>query len=674
MKERIKGIAILLFFIVVAFVYHHKYINEFPSHIHAWAQSDRYALSLGFLDNGLNFFKPQTFVYNHQFPDKWEVPSEYTITAVNFPIHDYIPALLMKVTGSTSPWVFRMYILLYSFLGLFFLFKLTFSITKDYVKSAFAVLFAATSPVFVYYQAGFLPTIPSLSNAIIGIFFYYKYLCENRNKHFWFSLMFLTLAALSRTTFAIPIVAVLSVEFIRIIRKESNFVAKILPVTISALILLSYMLYNGYLRNLYGSIFLNYLLPAESFEQVEETLKYIYHNWIFQYFSIYHYLIFIIFTISGIVLLIRRKTKLKKPKIYFGLLIGSYLCGCILFFFFMLQQFPAHDYYFIDTFYLPLNLLLILLLVLIPKTEKRGIRIVKIAFLSIISFILLIQPIKSQKQRRETGPWDRTEITINNYNNASSFLDSIGISKSSKILVLDAVAPNIPFLLMQRKGYAVMHTKRENLERALEWNFDYIVIQNEYFISDMYTPYPAIINKLKKIADNGKISVCTLSTNLHQTLLDFIGLNEKKAIFERDVDFEKNPGVFWQNYEPTYQKSYSGSASGLLHPDILYGLTYKTNQFSELQEKSRTLLFSSYFLRHTEINCEIVVSIHENGQNIYYKSNNLEQLIQKQNEWQKVSLVFQLPKIESNDYEFALYLFNTGESTLYYDEFSISIY
>lgn len=674
MKAKIKGIGIFLFFIIIAFVYHHKYINEFPSHIHAWAQSDRYALSLGFLENGFNFFKPQTFVYNHQFPDKWEVPSEKTITAVDFPIHDYIPALLMKITGSTSPWVFRMYILMYSFLGLFFLFKLAFSITKDYLKSTFTVLFAATSPVFVYYQSGFLPTIPSLSNAIIGIFFYYKYLQKNKNQHFWGSIIFLTMSALSRTTFAIPIVTVLSIEFIRIIRKESPFIAKILPVMVSVALLLSYYLYNGYLRKLYGSIFLNHLLPAESFDQVKEILTYIYHNWLFQYLSIYHYLILIILSFAGIFFLIRRKSNLKRPEIYFGLLIGSYFCGCLFFFFFMIQQFPAHDYYFIDTFYLPLNLFLILLLSLIPPTEKRGIRVIQIAFGSLISIILLIQPIKLQEQRRETGFWDKTEATINNYHHSSHFLDSLGIAKSSKILVLDAVAPNIPFLLMQRKGFAVMDTKKENLERALEWDFDYIVIQNEYFISDIYTPYPAIVSKLDKIADNGKISICTLSNNRDRTLLDFIGLNQKKPIFEACVDFETYPGNFWQNYEPTNQKTYLGKASGLLHSDILYGLTYKTNQFPELQYKSRTLLFSSYFLRHSDINCEIVVSIHENGKNVYYRSNNLQHLINTVNEWQKVSLVFQLPKIESNDYEFAVFLYNTGKSTLYYDDFSISIY
>ena len=116
MQHNVKKALTIIIITGLGFLYHHKYINEFPSNIHAWAQSDRYALSLGFLDNGLNIFKPQTFVYNHQFPHKWKVPSGETITAVDFPIHDYIPALLMKLTGNTSPWLFRIYILLYSIL------------------------------------------------------------------------------------------------------------------------------------------------------------------------------------------------------------------------------------------------------------------------------------------------------------------------------------------------------------------------------------------------------------------------------------------------------------------------------------------------------------------------------------------------------------------------------
>src|SRR5690606_22601942 len=150
MRTRAEKYFVLLLLVFFGFLYQSKYINEFPSHIHAWAQSDRYALSLGFLDNGLNFFKPQTFVYNHQFPDNWKVPSEKTITAVDFPIHDYIPALIMKLTGNTSPFVFRGYVLLYALLGFFFLFKLAYAVSNNYLKSVFTLVFAATSPVFFY--------------------------------------------------------------------------------------------------------------------------------------------------------------------------------------------------------------------------------------------------------------------------------------------------------------------------------------------------------------------------------------------------------------------------------------------------------------------------------------------------------------------------------------------
>ena len=103
MKNKLETIGLGIVIIGFGLTFQYKYLNEFPSHIHAWAQADRYALSLGFLENGLDFFKPQTYIYNHQFPHKWEVPSETSITAVDFPIHDYVvPAVLMKITGITS--------------------------------------------------------------------------------------------------------------------------------------------------------------------------------------------------------------------------------------------------------------------------------------------------------------------------------------------------------------------------------------------------------------------------------------------------------------------------------------------------------------------------------------------------------------------------------------------
>ena len=174
MKEKTKYILIFLGITLIGLLYNYKYINDFPSHIHAWAQSDRYSLAIGFTENKLNIFKPQTFVYNRQFPDKWEKSYTDKIVSVDFPIHDYIPAIIMSLTKNQSFWIFRLYILIYSFFGLFFLFRLSREITNSNIKAGLITFIAATSPIFVYYQAGFLPTIPSLANAMIGLYFYYK--------------------------------------------------------------------------------------------------------------------------------------------------------------------------------------------------------------------------------------------------------------------------------------------------------------------------------------------------------------------------------------------------------------------------------------------------------------------------------------------------------------------
>lgn len=674
MRDCFKNTFILCFIIILGFIYNHKYINEFPSHIHAWAQSDRYALALGFIDNGLNFFKPQTMVYNHQFPDKWKAPSPETITAVDFPIHDYIPALLMKISGNTSPWVFRLYVLLYSFLGLLFLFKLSFIITGNYIKSVFVVLFTATSPVYVYYQAGFLPTIPSLSNAIIGIYFYYIYLSKNQNKYFWLSILLLTLAALSRTTFAIAIVAVLAIEFIRLLKHETKLLPKIAPVGISIFAILLYLLYNVFLRQKYGSLFLNHILPPKNLNHAYDIIKIVYQKWFFQYFTKPHYITIIAIFLLSVYFIVIKKTCITKIKIYFSLLTIIYLFGCIIFAFLMIRQFPAHDYYFLDSFFLPVVMLLLLLFSLIPNSLSQYVKLPLIGAVCVVSCILISKPIKTQQNRRVTGYWDKTGATINNFKNSSGFFDSLGISKEAKILVIDAVAPNIPFIQMQRKGFAVMTTSAENIEEALKWDFNYIVFQNEYFITDIYTPYPGILTKLNKVADNGKISVCTLSHNNKQSLISFLGLSKKQPVFKTSVTFETQPDSLWSNINPTSKNACTGNSSGHLTPDIVYGLTYKSKHLPVLQNNSRTILFSSHFITDTVTNTQIVVSVIDNGQNIYYKTYNLKNLINQKGEWAQVSLIFQLPKIQSNDYEFSIFIWNTGKSELFYDNFGFSIY
>src|SRR5437588_11240732 len=65
-----------------------------------------------------------------------------------------------------------------------------------------------TCPVFAYYLDGFLPSIPSFANVMIGYYFFFRYKKENALRYFFLSIFFLTIAALARMPFVIFLFAV----------------------------------------------------------------------------------------------------------------------------------------------------------------------------------------------------------------------------------------------------------------------------------------------------------------------------------------------------------------------------------------------------------------------------------------------------------------------------------
>ena len=71
---------------------------------------------------------------------------------------------------------------------------------------------------------------------------------------------------------------------------------------------------------------------------------------------------------------------------------------------------------------------------------------------------------------------------------------------------------------------------------------------------------------------------------------------------------------------------------------------------------------------------EVVVSITANGKTIYYKSNNLRKILKKPNQWEKVHLTYQLPLVNADKYEFALFVLNKGSNDLYIDDFGFKLY
>ena len=84
------GLLTAFLMIVIAGLFIQKdYMDEYPNHIHAWAEQDHYALAIGFINNGFDLFHPETMIYNKQFPDWWKTASEtasvvYFCRALNF--------------------------------------------------------------------------------------------------------------------------------------------------------------------------------------------------------------------------------------------------------------------------------------------------------------------------------------------------------------------------------------------------------------------------------------------------------------------------------------------------------------------------------------------------------------------------------------------------------------
>ncbi|MCX6250051.1 MAG: glycosyltransferase family 39 protein [Bacteroidetes bacterium] len=678
MKQFLSKYAIILILLALGFFFQWRYINEFPSHIHAWAQADRYALAIGFNKNGFDFFHPQTYVLNHQFPGKSKIANHSVVTAVDFPIHDYVAGMLMNLFGTTAPWCFRLYVLLYSLVGLFFLYKTSELLMNDPVKSVIVVIFAASTRLFAYYQAGFLPSMPSLANGFIAIYFYSSYLKSKNLSSFIWSIFFLTLATLSRLPFAFLLMAILVFEGFMAIREKKFNVWKWVAIIVSFLAIGCYFIYNNHLRNVFGSIFLNYALPPKNVSEFMVLLKLVLKKWIYTYFTKIHYLVFVILMAGTIVALIFKKG-IMKP-LYRQLLVFLLLVtlGYVVYSFLMIQQFPAHDYYFLDTFYLPAILFLLILLAVLSEVHKT-VKIATTILLFLACFMTIPRTLKSQVERRETGYWDHTQVTIGNFTDSKAFLASQRVSDTSKILVIDAYTPNIPFILMDKIGYAILNTSTKDIEESLKLPADYAVIQNSFLLSEVYPNYPELINRLDRVATNGKITLYRILKEPTQTdLYTFLGLAGKTPLLVQKCAFEQADTLMkttWQKIRLTSDLHYSGTTCGYVDNPQEFGVTYKLINSPLLLDSTRLILFKGFFLRTKPLKeCSIVASITSGGKNLYYNSYSLSDLLKEQNKWEEVNLFFQVPGIKEKNYKLEIYVWNKSLNLVYYDDAEVRYY
>lgn len=524
--------------LIYSWQFHFQFLTEFPEHIHAWSQSDWYAIALGFTNNGFDFFHPQSFnLYpNCSSPKVWPTTLE-GITAVDFPIHHYVMAILMKLTGDYSPFFPRLYVLIYSYIGLYFLFLLSKKFFSNNWMGILLPVFALSSPVFIYYQISFLPSVPSFSNTIIAYYFFFQFLDTKRYKHLTIAVLFFLLASMPRTPFFIFFFASFCQVFYLIFASKQINQQALYYFGIGFLIFFGYYFYNKYLADTYGSIYLRKLLYAKSFDEVVSVLELAVKNWGLHYFTTFHY--YFLCLIAGLMLVfaifkIKQTSFLLRNHLGFHIII--IWIGVLTYFVLMLEQFKAHDYYFIDSFFIPIVFTLIFFISVIPKNT-----IINYTFLA-LTLILANNSFGENKdrqhQRRSTGTWDTVKYDNRAYKDSDEFLSKTGIPQSAKILALKTFTTNSVLILMNRKGFTQLFDERNDIEFALQQDFDFVAINDMYLEYPVLELMPELPSVLNRIGGNGKISVYKRATTT-QSRNDFLGLNDstlKKVNFNYSND------------------------------------------------------------------------------------------------------------------------------------------
>ncbi len=508
--------------IVLSLVLGLRTINDYPAHIHAWAQGDWYAISLGFQNNGFDLFHPETNIYNKQFPGWWKVDYGNTVTSVDFPIHGYIIALLMKIFGTTAPWVYRGWTLLCSVVGLWFLFLLGRRLTSSTVKSLLVVTIAATSPLYVYYFNNFLVSAPALALVSIGLWAYVKYYQADKGRCWNLSIAFLTLATMMRTSHAVVLMAVFLFELLRVFRKESHFLKRLPAVVVSLVLIIGYMLWNAHLRNLNGSLFLNELAPPHSWDDVVNVHDNVRERWMYRYFSKLQQIIIAIIAglaLIGIPLWRRRRKEMQSGKLNIGFLLLIWFVGEVAFCVAMMRQFVDHDYYFLDSLFLPVLFLMFFALRQLPQLRRW------IALVGWVALILLAGTMYNNAKHemiKTTAEKDRSVECFANYEESDVWLDEQGVLRDARILSLFSYPQNTPFIQMGRKGYSLMWFDKDIVEQALNFPYDYIVVEDcrvrELFNIKEY----GFMKYMRRISGNGRISLAVMEdTVVNCTVDDF---------------------------------------------------------------------------------------------------------------------------------------------------------
>ena len=644
-KKQSNGL-VLLSLLLISIIYFIPSMQQFPAFVHAWTQSDRLAIAICFQQNGFDLFHPCNF----------NLITEQGITAIDFPIIEFTVALVAELFNSDIVFTFRLINLLIGLTGIYYVYLLFAHFSKSSAKGLLMAIFTITLPFFAYYLNGFLPSSSAFSFLIIGLFYWLKYKEINSSKSLITALLFTSLAALIRLPFVIPLFAILGVWVLSGFKNKKLNWTPILGLTLGLLAVIGYWFYNHHLGSIYGNIFLSKFLYISSFSDLTKIIGNIQERWMNEYFTPYHYVLIISALLLSFKLTFKAKNRTsEEPFLTHFLWINS--IGVLLFFFAMGKQFVDHDYYFLDTF-LPIIVLftgLIISKVNVAETYKKA----TYAFL----FIFIVGSIGNTKvalnERYKINPTNRTQIAYNAYLKGSELVEKHQIDESATFLALDAYTTNSPFILLNRKGVAVLNTDSISIRAGLKLNLNYNTLLDTFLFSDVYQNYPAILYQLDYIDQTDQLRLYQKSSDTNQ--IGFFNQLHHYCF----LDFSVDSGSIYDGFSNYMARN---GESLQLNENTEYGLTY-SQQINTTRSDFETdvIVDVDVLLADSTATSTLVIAI----DNQFYQPYYLENEVDTTGVWNHLHLRTQLPQNIAG--ELKVYFWNPERKTIDYDNFRLLI-
>lgn len=489
----------------------------FPTDVHAWANFDYYAIAKKFEPLSSNFFIPETYILNKQFPHDFAFPFEQAITSVDFPIHSFIMGKLFWLFQSNSPFIIYVYQGIWFAFTLYFLSKLVEWFTNHFWLSLCIALLLSCSPVYLYYVHGFLVSPLAFATVIMSSYFMFRfYLTLTSGKYLSLALILFTISGLCRMPFTIGLIAFGATYFLMDCSRKKISWQFWLKWFSGIFIIGVYFFYNSYLRTKYGSIFLGSILPVDNLEDFQNIIVEARKRWGNAYLTeaLYALLISSFFVLSFMYF----RDKRLRPFIHF---IAFYFLGALSYSLLMFVQFKYHDYYFIDTFLVPSILCIILAVGYLSKLLSYK-WLSAVLILTIIGFSWS-HVNKELANRSVDKSYDNFQKSAKNINQHLTWLQHLPIQKNERILCINPYLPNAFLAVIGVEGYSVEDQSQSNILRALTWSYDYVFIQKKLFNQYLSASFPNLINQLEPVKENEDFGLYLFNpdsiTNYHQLKL-----------------------------------------------------------------------------------------------------------------------------------------------------------